>query len=345
MHALINKTVLAPKAELHIHIEGSLEPELIFKLAARNNIPLPYPSEQALRDAYAFKDLQAFLDVYHAAGSVLVTQEDFADLALAYAERAIADNVVHTEIFFDPQTHMARGVSLQTVIAGLDQGLAIADDRGLSSRLIMCFLRHLPEEDAIETFKEALPFFRQYGHRLIGVGLDSTEIGIRPSTFARVFEMARAAGVFVVAHAGEEGPAEYVQEALEVLKVARIDHGISCVTDTHLVHKLVQERTPLTVCPLSNLRLNVVSDLAEHPLLSLLDRGVMVTVNSDDPAYFGGYINANFSAIIMSLTPSDTQVYNLLRNSLEASFLDAESIANNINKLNAHWFTQATSPT
>lgn len=338
MQTLIKKTALAPKAELHMHIEGSLEPELIFKLAARNNIALPFASETALREAYDFTDLQAFLDIYHAAGSVLVTEEDFADLALAYAQRALADNVIHAEIFFDPQTHMARGVSLETLMAGLERGLLMADQQGLSSRLIMCFLRHLPEEDAIATFEAALPLFQQYGHRLIGVGLDSTELGIRPSTFARVFDLARAAGVALVAHAGEEGPAEYVEEALNVLKVTRIDHGVASVTDPALVDRLARERIPLTVCPLSNLRLNVVDDMARHPLLDLLEKGVMVTINSDDPAYFGGYINANFTSIIESLKLSDEQVYTLLRSSLEASFLSRTAIHQAIDRLDEYWF-------
>lgn len=338
MHSLIRKAKLAPKAELHMHIEGSLEPELIFKLAARNGISLPYPSIEALREAYAFKDLQAFLDIYHAAGSVLVTEQDFADLALAYAERALADNVVHAEIFFDPQTHMERGVSLETLLAGLEKGLSIAEERGLSSRLIMCFLRHLSEEDAIETLNAALPYFDRYAHRLIGVGLDSTELGIRPSTFARVFEQARSAGIAVVAHAGEEGPAEYVDEALDALKVARIDHGVASITDPVLVERLARERIPLTVCPLSNLRLNVVDDMSKHPLKVLLEKGVMVTVNSDDPAYFGGYINDNFAAVIESLNLSDVQVYTLIWNSLEASFLPKTASKKLLDQLDEYWF-------
>ncbi|RMN25560.1 Adenine deaminase [Pseudomonas coronafaciens pv. zizaniae] len=256
---------------------------------------------------------------------------------MAYAERALADNVVHAEIFFAPQTHMERGVSLETLLAGLEKGLLIADERGLSSRLIMCFLRHLPEEEAITIPNASLPYFDRYAHRLIGVGMDSTEIGIRPSTFARVFEQARSAGIAVVALAGEEGPAEYVCEALDALKVARIDHGVASITDPMLVERLARERIPLTVCPLSNLRLNVVDDMSKHPLLTLLEKGVMVTFNSDDPAYFGGYINANFASVIESLNLSDQQVYTLPRNSLVASFLP-DTIAKKL--LDQFWFAE-----
>ncbi|EKT4522250.1 adenosine deaminase [Pseudomonas putida] len=337
MASLVEKAAGAPKAELHVHIEGTLEPELIFQLAQRNEVQLPWASIQTLRQAYSFSSLQSFLDIYHVATRVLVTERDFADLARAYVERAQADNVIHAEIFFDPQTHMERGVALETVVAGLEQGLKEGDEFGFSSRLIMCFLRHLPESKALETLEQALPLFSHYPHRLIGVGLDSTEIGIPPRTFERVFAAARRAGIEVVAHAGEEGPAEYVWDALDALKVSRVDHGVASSEDDDLVDRLVREQIPLTVCPLSNLRLKIVEDMKQHPIRSLLERGVKVMVNSDDPAYFGGYVNDNYAAIINSLNLSGPQVFQLLSNSLEACFMPAEWKRNALSALTNYW--------
>ena len=287
-----------PKAELHLHIEGSLEPELIFKLAARNGVSLPYPSVEALRAAYAFTDLQSFLDIYYAGASVLLTEQDFFDMAWAYFERAAADNVVHAEIFFDPQTHTDRGVPIDHVIQGLSHACRRADaEFGISASLILCFLRHLSEHDAHATLDAALP----HRHALVGVGLDSGERGNPPSKFARVFARARSLGLRAVAHAGEEGPAAYVREALDVLAVERVDHGVRCDEDPALVDRLVREHIPLTVCPLSNLKLRVVDDLAAHNLARLLRRGVAVTIHSDDPAYFGGYIGDNYRATAAAL--------------------------------------------
>ncbi|HMN75607.1 MAG TPA: adenosine deaminase [Burkholderiaceae bacterium] len=307
-----------PKAELHLHIEGSLEPELIFKLAKRNGVTLVYPSVEALRAAYAFTDLQSFLDIYYAGASVLLHEQDFFDLAWAYFERAAADNIVHAEIFFDPQTHTARGVPIEAVIQGLSHACRRAHaELGISAKLILCFLRHLSEDDALATLDAALP----HRHHFIGVGLDSGERGNPPEKFARVFAKARAAGLHVVAHAGEEGPPEYIRAALDVLGAERIDHGVRCTEDPDLVARLARERTPLTVCPLSNVKLCVFAALADHNLPALLDAGLCATVNSDDPAYFGGYLNQNFVetfAALPRLTARDA--YTLARNSFEASF-------------------------
>jgi adenosine deaminase len=307
-----------PKAELHMHIEGSLEPELIFALAQRNGLSLPYPSVEALREAYAFTNLQSFLDIYYAGASVLLHEADFHDMAWAYFLRAKADNVAHTEIFFDPQTHTARGVPMATVI----QGLASACERaqaelGLSAALILCFLRHLSEEDAFQTLEAALP----YREHFIGVGLDSSEVGHPPSKFSRVFARCRELGLHVVAHAGEEGPPAYIWEALDDLRTERVDHGVRSLEDPALVAELVRRRIPLTVCPLSNLKLCVVSDLKDHPMKRLLDAGLCATVNSDDPAYFGGYMNANFVQTVEALDLSREDVVTLARNSFEASFV------------------------
>ncbi len=307
-----------PKAELHIHIEGSLEPELIFALAQRNGLSLPYPSVEALRDAYAFTNLQSFLDIYYAGASVLLHEADFHDMAWAYFLRAKADNVVHTEIFFDPQTHTARGVPMATVV----QGLASACERaqaelGVSAELILCFLRHLSEEDAFATLEAALP----YREHFIGVGLDSSEVGHPPSKFSRVFARCRELGLHVVAHAGEEGPPAYIREALDDLKTERIDHGVRSLEDPALVAELARRRIPLTVCPLSNLKLCVVDDLRHHPMKRLLDAGLCATVNSDDPAYFGGYMNANFVQTVDALNLTHDDVITLARNSFEASFV------------------------
>lgn len=307
-----------PKAELHIHIEGSLEPELIFALAQRNGLSLPYASVDALREAYAFTNLQSFLDIYYAGASVLLHEADFHDMAWAYFLRAKADNVVHTELFFDPQTHTARGVPMATVV----QGLASACERaqaelGVSAALILCFLRHLSEEDAFATLEAALP----YRQHFIGVGLDSSEVGHPPSKFSRVFARCRELGLHIVAHAGEEGPPAYIWEALDDLKTERIDHGVRSLEDPALVAELARRRMPLTVCPLSNLKLCVVDKLKDHPMKRLLDAGLCATVNSDDPAYFGGYMNANFVQTVEALDLTREHVITLARNSFEASFV------------------------
>ncbi|MGB4061052.1 MAG: adenosine deaminase [Burkholderiaceae bacterium] len=319
-----------PKAELHIHIEGSLEPELIFALAQRNSVALPYTSVEALRAAYAFTDLQSFLDIYYAGASVLLHEADFFDMAWAYFLRAQADHVIHTEIFFDPQTHTARGVPMATVIAGLKRACEQAESQlGISSHLILCFLRHLSEADALATLDAALPFQRDF----IGVGLDSSEVGHPPEKFARVFARCRDLGLRVVAHAGEEGPPGYIWQALDVLKTERIDHGVRCLEDPVLVARLAAERVPLTVCPLSNLKLCVVKDLADHPMKRLLDAGLCATVNSDDPAYFGGYLNANFVQTVEALNLSAADVVQLARSSFEASFVTPEQRVVMIQKL------------
>ncbi|MDP3252409.1 MAG: adenosine deaminase [Hydrogenophaga sp.] len=308
-----------PKAELHIHIEGSLEPELIFALAERNGIALPYASVEDLRAAYAFTDLQSFLDIYYAGASVLLREADFHDMAWAYFLRAKADNVVHSEVFFDPQTHTARGVPMATVIKGLASACARArGELGMSAELILCFLRHLSEADAFATLEAALP----YRAHFIGVGLDSSEVGHPPSKFSRVFARCRELDLHVVAHAGEEGPPAYIWEALNDLKTERIDHGVRSLEDPKLVAELARRRVPLTVCPLSNLKLCVVNDLADHPMKRLLDAGLCATVNSDDPAYFGGYMNANFVQTVQALQLSHEDVITLARNSIEASFVN-----------------------
>ncbi|MFO1413824.1 MAG: adenosine deaminase [Burkholderiales bacterium] len=311
-----------PKAELHLHIEGSLEPELIFALAQRNGVALPYASVDALRAAYAFTDLQSFLDVYYAGASVLITEDDFRDMAMAYFARAAADGVVHAEIFFDPQTHTDRGIAFATVINGLTRACAqAAAQYGIDASLIMCFLRHLSEEAAFATLEQALPF----RDRFIGVGLDSGERGNPPAKFARVFARCRELGLHVVAHAGEEGPPAYIAEALDVLRAERIDHGVRCLEDPALVARLAHERVPLTVCPLSNVKLCVFPDLAHHPLKRLLDAGLCATANSDDPAYFGGYIARNFEATFAALPLTARDAYDLARNSFTASFAPASA--------------------
>ena len=310
---------LMPKAELHLHIEGTLEPELIFKLAQRNQVRLPYASVEALRAAYDFKDLQSFLDIYYAGASVLLHEQDFFDLAWAYLEKAAADNVVHAEIFFDPQTHTARGVPMETVIKGLHHACQRAHQEfGLSAKLILCFLRHLSEEDAFATLEAALPF----RHHFIGVGLDSSELGHPPAKFERVFAKCRELGLHVVAHAGEEGPPEYIRDALDLLQAERIDHGVQAVRDADLMKRLADLRVPLTVCPLSNIKLCVFPTLAQHNLKSLLDAGLCVTVNSDDPAYFGGYVNDNYVQLFAALGLEGRHAYQLAFNSFEASFAD-----------------------
>ena len=306
-----------PKAELHMHIEGSLEPELIFALAQRNQIPLAYDSVEALRAAYAFTDLQSFLDIYYAGASVLLHEQDFYDMARAYLDRAVADNVVHTEIFFDPQTHTERGVAMETVINGLYRACRDAQiEQGISSSLILSFLRHLSEESALQTLEAALPL----RDRFIGVGLDSSELGNPPEKFARVFARCKQLGLRLVAHAGEEGPPAYIWGALDVLNVERIDHGVQSEQDAQLMHRLVKEQIPLTVCPLSNLKLCVIKDLADHNLPRLLAAGLKVMINSDDPAYFGGYVNENYTQLFAATGMGAPEAYQLARNSLEASF-------------------------
>ena len=306
-----------PKAELHMHIEGSLEPELIFALAQRNNVPLAYDSVEALRAAYAFTDLQSFLDIYYAGASVLLHEQDFYDMARAYLNRAVADNVVHTEIFFDPQTHTERGVSMETVINGLYRACRDAQiEQGISATLILSFLRHLSEESALQTLEAALPL----RDRFIGVGLDSSELGNPPEKFARVFARCKELGLHLVAHAGEEGPPAYIWGALDVLGVERIDHGVQSEKDAQLMARLAKEQIPLTVCPLSNLKLCVVKDLADHNLPRLLKAGLKVMINSDDPAYFGGYVNENYTQLFAATGMGAPEAYQLARNSLEASF-------------------------
>jgi adenine deaminase len=307
-----------PKAELHLHIEGTLEPELMFELAGRNGVRLPYASVDELRRAYVFSDLQSFLDIYYAGCRVLLSERDFYDLTWAYLTRAARQGVRHAEIFFDPQTHTDRGVPFETVITGIHRALETGRDQlQISSGLICCFLRHLSEEAALETLSQALP----YRDWLLGVGLDSSEVGNPPSKFRAVYDRARELGLRPVAHAGEEGPPAYIWEALDLLGVQRIDHGVRCAEDARLVGRLVEERTPLTVCPLSNVRLRVFSTLAQHNLKQLLDLGLLVTVNSDDPAYFGGYVGDNFEASAAALGLGREQLVTLARNSFTASFL------------------------
>ena len=309
-----------PKTELHLHIEGTLEPELMFELAARHGVALPYTSVDELRAAYAFDNLQSFLDIYYAGAAVLRDEPDFHALTLAYLRRAHADGVVHVEIFFDPQTHTERGIAFDTVLAGIRRALADGErEFGISHRLILCFLRHLSADDAMRTLEQALP----HKHAIAAVGLDSSERGHPPSKFAAVFERARAQGFLTVAHAGEEGPPAYIVEALDLLKVARIDHGVRCEEDPALVERLARERIPLTVCPLSNVKLCVYPRIEQHNLKRLLDRGVCVTVNSDDPAYFGGYVADNYLAVQRGLDLSKSDIATLAANSIEASFLPA----------------------
>ncbi|MBY0241940.1 MAG: adenosine deaminase [Burkholderiaceae bacterium] len=303
-----------PKAELHIHIEGSLEPELIFALAERNGVQLTYPSVEALRQAYAFTDLQSFLDIYYAGASVLLQEQDFYDMTAAYLNKAAADNVRHTEIFFDPQTHTARGVPMATVINGIYQA---CQDSPVSATLILCFLRHLSEEDALQTLEQALPF----RDKIIGVGLDSSEVGHPPEKFARVFARCRELGLHIVAHAGEEGPPAYIQSALDVLHVERIDHGVRILEDAALTERVAREGIALTVCPLSNTKLRVFDQMHDHNLVQLLDAGLVATVNSDDPAYFGGYMNDNFLAVFEALPLGLSHAQRLARNSFVAAFL------------------------
>jgi adenosine deaminase len=316
-----------PKAELHMHIEGSLEPEMMFHLAQRNQASLPYADVEAIRNAYNFSCLQDFLDLYYQGMSVLQTEQDFYDLSWAYLERCQQQNVVHCEIFFDPQGHTERGVEFGTVIEGIWQALKDGERKlGISSRLIMCFLRHLDQDSALATMDQARPWL----DRISGVGLDSSELGHPPSKFRQVFDQAADLGLKRVAHAGEEGPPEYIREALELLGVDRIDHGNRCLEDPALVEILVERQVPLTVCPQSNLRLAVVKRMADHPIRRMLDAGLKVCVNSDDPAYFGGYVNDNFAALVDALDLGEDEIRRLVINSFEASFLPPEDIARHV---------------
>lgn len=311
---------MLPKAELHLHIEGTFEPELIFALAERNKIKLPYASVDKLREAYEFQDLQSFLNVYYAGMNVLQKEEDFCDLANAYFAKASAQGVVHAELFFDPQAHTARGVSFETVITGLAAAVSKSKERwGISSSLIMCFLRDQSAESAMQTLKRSLKHIDS--GRIVAVGLDSAEVGNPPSKFSDVFALARAEGLLTVAHAGEEGPPAYVWEALDLLKVARIDHGVRSLEDPTLVQRLKAEHTPLTVCPLSNVKLKVFCSMEEHNIKRMLELGLCATINSDDPAYFGGYMEANFQAVKAALGLSRQQEIQLCENSIQASFI------------------------
>lgn len=307
-----------PKAELHLHIEGSLEPELLFELSKRNNIEIPFSSIEEIKAAYKFHNLQSFLDIYYQGASVLIHERDFYDLTMAYLKRCREDNVVHTEIFFDPQTHTERGIDIGVVIKGINSALDDAKNEwGISSHLILCFLRHLSEEEAIATLEAAKPYL----NLIKGVGLDSSELGHPPSKFQKVFAMAKELGLERVAHAGEEGPADYIVEALDLLDVSRIDHGVRCVEDEALIERLKEENIPLTVCPLSNTALCVYNNMNQHPILSLLERGLCVTVNADDPAYFGGYVNKNYLALSESLGMTKEQAKKLALNSFKASYI------------------------
>ncbi|MCF6269149.1 MAG: adenosine deaminase [Melioribacteraceae bacterium] len=319
-----------PKAELHLHIEGTFEPELMFKIAQRNGIKIDFDSVEELRAAYDFNNLQEFLDIYYAGAKVLITEQDFYDLTWAYLERANADNVIHTEIMFDPQTHTERGISFDTAINGISSALKDAEKKfGITSKLIMSFLRHLPQDDAFETYEN----FYNHKDKIALIGLDSSEVGNPPAKFAEVYNRAFNDGLNLTAHAGEEGPPEYVWEALDILKVNRIDHGNRSLEDAKLTQRIIDEQIALTVCPLSNLKLKVVDDLKNHPLKIMLDKGIKATVNSDDPAYFGGYINENFIQTANALKLSKDDIYTLVKNSFEASFADAERKAEMIKQL------------
>ena len=322
-----------PKAELHLHIEGTLEPEMVLRLAEKNGVELPYATADELTRLSDFKDLQSFLDLYYQATAVLQTEQDFFDLTWAYLTQCQAENVMHTEIFFDPQSHTSRGIPFSAVVEGIHRALVQAEaELSISSRLIMCFLRHLPAQDALETWKAAEPYL----DRIHGVGLDSSERDFPPRLFKEVFALARDAGLKTVAHAGEEGPPAYIREALDLLQVSRIDHGVRITEDPALLAEVVERQVPLTVCPLSNTRLCVYDAMEDHPILSLLDQGVRVTVNSDDPAYFGGYVNNNFRAVIAALAPSREQIIQLAKNSFAASFLDQHDKDSWIERIDAY---------
>jgi len=319
-----------PKAELHLHLEGTMEPEFMFELSERNKIEIPFKSIDEIRAAYNFNNLQSFLDIYYQGSNVLIKQQDFFDLTWAYMLKCEKENIVHAEIFFDPQAHTNRGIEFGLVIDGIYKALLKAEkELGISSKIIMCFLRHLDEEEAFKTLDQALT----YKNKIIGVGLDSSEEGNPPSKFERVFKQAMKEGFLTVAHAGEEGPAEYIWEALDLLKVKRIDHGVQCLKDKKLVQKLREEQIPLTVCPLSNVKLCVFEKLEDHNLKRLLDRGLMVTVNSDDPAYFGGYLNENLIQVQSALNLSRQEIKTLIINSFKSSFLNENEKNNWISKV------------
>jgi len=313
--------VSLPKAELHVHIEGTLEPELMFELGTRNGVELPFPDVQAVRDAYRFTDLQSFLDIYYQGAAVLQTRDDFAALMDAYLRRAAADGVVHAEIFFDPQAHTRRGIGFETFMGGFREAMEDARrDLGITSQLILCFLRHLPPEDAVATIEAAADHLEG----VVAVGLDSSEVGYPPELFVEAYERARSLGLRAVAHAGEEGPPEYIWSALDDLGVERIDHGVRCLEDPELVDRLRREQVPLTVCPLSNVALKVVDRLADHPLPEMLDAGLLVTINSDDPAYFGGYVGDNYAWVAEAFGWDSDRMSTLAANSLKATFHDQD---------------------
>ncbi len=308
-----------PKAELHVHIEGTLEPELMLEIGKRNGVQLKYKSIEEAKRAYNFHNLQSFLDIYYEGANVLLKEEDFYDLTWAYLKKSKADNVIHSEIFFDPQTHTDRGIAFETVINGISKALEDGEKRlNISSKLIMCFLRHLSEDSAMKTLEMSIPF----RERIIGIGLDSSEVGNPPVKFENVFKKAESIGYSLVAHAGEEGPPEYIWEAINKLNVRRVDHGVKCLEDELLVKELVERKIPLTVCPLSNIKLKVFQSLKEHNLKKMLDKSLIVTINSDDPAYFGGYVNQNFLETAIALNLSKDEVFKIAKNSFEASFLN-----------------------
>ena len=327
---LVNLASRLPKTELHLHIEGSLEPDMVMQMARRNRVELPFSSTEQLKALYDFKDLQSFLDLYYLATNVLQTEQDFFDLTWAYLERCRDQKIVHTEIFFDPQSHTSRGIPFKVVVDGIHGALSRAQtELNISSRLILCFLRHLSPDDALVTWEQAEPSLEY----IDGVGLDSAERDFPPSLFTGVFELARKAGLRTVAHAGEEGPADYIRQAVELLQVSRIDHGVRITEDPSLLAQVARDQIPLTVCPLSNTRLCVYDSMNDHPILELLDKGLLVTVNSDDPAYFGGYVNQNYAAVIEALAPTQEQVVTLVRNGFTASFLDEATKARWTRKL------------
>jgi adenosine deaminase len=322
-----------PKAELHVHIEGSLEPELMFELAARHGLALPFNSVEEARKAYEFTNLQSFLDIYYQGARVLLNEQDFYDVTRAYLKRAHSQNLRYSEIFFDPQTHTDRGIAFETVISGIHRALLDAKQYlGISSKLILCFLRHLSEEAAMATLREALPF----KDWIVAVGLDSSEVGNPPEKFVKVFDKAREEGFLTVAHAGEEGPPEYIWQALDMLRVSRIDHGVRCIEDPKLVARLAADEVPLTVCPLSEVKLRVFDSIERHNLKQLLDRGLCVTVNSDDPAYFGGYLTENFLAVQKALNLDHNDIYCLVRNSFQAAFLGRDEKQTLLDELEDH---------
>jgi adenosine deaminase len=327
-----------PKAELHLHIEGTFEPELMFEIAKRNNKKIKYRSVEEIKKAYDFNNLQEFLDIYYEGAGVLMEERDFYDITWAYLNKVHSQNLIHTEIFFDPQTHTDRGIKFDTVMKGISGALKDAESKlGISSKLIMCFLRHLDEKAAFKTLDESLG----YKDLITAVGLDSSEVGHPPSKFQRVFEQAKKEGFLTVAHAGEEGPAEYVWEALDLLKVSRVDHGNHSLDDDRLVQELIKRKMPLTVCPLSNLKLKVVKDLKKHPLRQMLQKGLLATINSDDPAYFGGYINENYLAISEALNLSKEEICLLAKNSFTASFLDEKTKKRMIEKVDKYYQANA----